>query len=278
MSIVRTAAPRAADAVPEATREGDVRFSEGLSAVDIVGSILLFGLFIGGWVVLSANVSPLIFPHPLRVVEELVRYTANGELWKHFQVTLLEIMAGFALGAAFGFGVGALLAHSRHARNILTPYLVTTQAVPKFALAPIFVLWFGFGVVPKIIITALIAFFPLLENTVVGLQACDPEAIKLFRSLRASHWQVLLKLRLPSALPYVFAGLRVAMVFSIVGAIVAEYVGANVGLGALIIVAQGTLNTSLMFGVFVITTVLGLLLYRVVLVAEWIVFRRQRTG
>jgi NitT/TauT family transport system permease protein len=148
------------------------------------------------------------------------------------------------------------------------PYLITSQAVPKFALAPIFVLWFGFGIVPKIIITVLIAFFPLLENTIVGLNSYDRDALKLFRSLKASRWQIFMKLSFPSALPFIFAGLRVAMVFSIVGAIVAEYVGANVGLGAMIIVTQGTLDTPLMFGIFVVTTVLGLILYQLVVWAE----------
>jgi NitT/TauT family transport system permease protein len=252
---------------------------ERMSIGDAIGSVVLFVGLLGGWVLLSANVSPLVFPHPWRVAEDLVRYAASGELWKHFWVTFVEVILGFILGGVLGFGCGALLAHSRRARNILTPYLVTTQAVPKFALAPIFVLWFGFGILPKVIITALIAFFPLLENTVTGLQACEPDSLKLFRSLRASRWQVFVKLRFWVALPYVFAGLRVAMVFSIVGAIVAEYVGANNGLGALIIVAQGTMNTSLMFGVFIVTTLLGLLLYRLVALTEALVFnRRWRRG
>lgn len=247
-----------------------------MSLGDVLGSLALFVALLGGWILLSANVSPLVFPHPLRVVQEITRYAATGELWKHFWVTFVEVILGFVLGGVLGFGCGALLAHSRRARNILTPYLVTTQAVPKFALAPIFVLWFGFGIVPKVIITALIAFFPLLENTVAGLQSCEPDSLKLFRSLRASPWQVFVKLRFWVALPYVFAGLRVAMVFSIVGAIVAEYVGSNSGLGALIIVAQGTMNTSLMFGVFIVTTLLGLLLYRLVVMAEALVLTRRR--
>jgi NitT/TauT family transport system permease protein len=247
--------------------------ADGLSRIDVIGSIILFILFIGGWILLARNVSEVVFPHPWVVIESLYQNILNGELWKHFKVTFVEVLLGFSLGALLGIGCGSLLAHSRRARNILMPYMITTQAVPKFALAPIFVVWFGFGILPKVIITALIAFFPLLENTIVGLSSHEPDALKLFKSLKASHWQIFLKLRFPSAMPYIFAGLRVAMVFSIVGAIVAEYVGANVGLGALIIVTQGTMDTPLMFAVFVVTTVLGLFLYQMVVFAEALVLR-----
>ena len=247
--------------------------TEGLTPIDVIGSIILFIFFIGGWIILSQNVSEIVFPHPWRVAEALYANLINGELWKNFKVTFIEVLLGFAVGGVLGIGCGSLLAHSQRARNILMPYLVTTQAVPKFALAPIFVIWFGFGIVPKVIITALIAFFPLLENTIVGLNAYEQDALKLFKSLRASGWQIFIKLRFPSALPYIFAGLRVAMVFSIVGAIVAEYVGANVGLGAMIIVTQGTLDTPLMFGVFVVTTILGLVLYQMVVWVEAFVLR-----
>src|SRR5262245_50081863 len=110
---------------------------------DVLGSIVLFVLFLGAWSLLSNNVSALVFPHPASVARELIANLVNGELWKHFKVTLIEVLLGFALGGVLGFGAGALLAHSSRAHRILMPYLVTTQAVPKFALAPIFVIWFG---------------------------------------------------------------------------------------------------------------------------------------
>jgi NitT/TauT family transport system permease protein len=145
---------------------------------------------------------------------------------------------------------------------VLNPYIIASQAMPKLALAPIFVMWFGFGILPKVIIAALIAFFPLFENTITGLNEVDPDKVELFRSLNATPWQVFAKLRLPNAVPFLFAGLRVAVVLSVVGAIVGEYVGANRGLGALIIASQGTMDTPLMFAVFVVLTVLGYALYR----------------
>ena len=137
------------------------------------------------------------------------------------------------------------------------PYVIITQALPKFALAPILVIWFGFGMGPKIIIAALIAFFPLLENTYLGLTSTPKEHLELFRALRASRLVTLLKLRVPHAVPAIFSGFRVALMLSLVGAVVAEYVGANKGLGALIIVSQGTLDTELMFVAFVLLTTLG---------------------
>jgi NitT/TauT family transport system permease protein len=157
-----------------------------------------------------------------------------------------------------------VVAVSPKVRRVLHPYLIASQTMPKLALAPIFVMWFGFGILPKVLITALIAFFPLFENTVVGLNEVDSDAVELFRALRASPWQTLCWLRLPNAVPYIAAGLRVAMVLSIVGAVVAEYVGANRGLGALIISAQGVMDTPLMFAVFVVLIVLGVGLYHVV--------------
>jgi NitT/TauT family transport system permease protein len=254
----------------------NVPSAEGLEFIDVIGSVVLFVISLGLWILISNNVSEVVLPGPGRVLASLYGSVINGELWKNFEITFVEIVLGFLLGGVLGVGCGALLGQSRRAYNILMPYLVTTQAIPKFALAPIFVLWFGFGIGPKVVITALIAFFPLLENTIVGLAAYEHDALKMFRSLKATRWQIFIKLRLPSALPYIFAGLRVAMVFSIVGAIVAEYVGSNVGLGAMIIVAQGTMDTPLMFGVFIVTTILGLFLYQVVIWAEALCLRKHR--
>ena len=184
-----------------------------------------------------------------------------------------EILAGFVLGSVLGLGFGTLISESVIARKVIMPYIIVTQALPKFALAPMLVIWFGFGMAPKVIIAALIAFFPLVENTYMGLTTTPSSQLELFRALRASRITTLLKLRVPHAIPAIFSGLRVALMLSLVGAVVAEYVGANQGLGALIIVSQGTLDTELMFVSFVVLTVLGLsldwlygLVYKAVLV------------
>lgn len=220
-----------------------------------------------GWQLLSTVVSPIVFPSPGLVLAELVSIAQNGQLVGNLLVTLWEILLGFALGSILGMGLGALLARSPLAQRIANPYLIASQAMPKLALAPMLVLWFGFGITSKVVIAALIAFFPLLENTVVGLREIPRDELRLFESLSATETQTFVKLRVPNALPYIFTGLRVAMLFATVGAVIGEYVGANVGLGALIIVAYGTLNTPLMFAVMIVLTIVGIVLYKAV---EWV--------
>ena len=230
-------------------------------------------LFILIWHLIAAGTTPLILPGPKDVFMRLFSYFVSGRVWPHLFMTTQEILAGFVLGSILGLGFGTLISESVIARKVIMPYIIVTQALPKFALAPMLVIWFGFGMAPKVIIAALIAFFPLVENTYMGLTTTPSSQLELFRALRASRITTLLKLRVPHAIPAIFSGLRVALMLSLVGAVVAEYVGANQGLGALIIVSQGTLDTELMFVSFVILTVLGLsldwlygLVYKAVLV------------
>ena len=226
------------------------------------------------WWAWARTNSPLILPTPDAVVSRLVDYVSAGRAWPHVYITVQEIVAGFALGSFMGIGLGTLAAEFNIARRVVMPYVIITQALPKFALAPILVIWFGFGITPKIIIAALIAFFPLLENTFLGLTTTPALDLELFRALRASRRVTLLKLRVPHAIPAVFSGLRVALLLSLVGAVVAEYVGANKGLGALIIVSQGMLDTELMFVAFVLLTLLGLTLDKLHGLAYGLVLRR----
>ena len=215
-------------------------------------------LFILIWHLIAAGTTPLILPGPKDVFMRLFSYFVSGRVWPHLFMTTQEILAGFVLGGVLGLGFGTLISESVIARKVIMPYIIVTQALPKFALAPMLVIWFGFGMAPKVIIAALIAFFPLVENTYMGLTTTPGSQLELFRALRASRITTLLKLRVPHAIPAIFSGFRVALMLSLVGAVVAEYVGANQGLGALIIVSQGTLDTELMFVAFVVLTVLGL--------------------
>ena len=230
-------------------------------------------LFILIWHLIAAGTTPLILPGPKDVFMRLFSYFVSGRVWPHLFMTTQEILAGFVLGSVLGLGFGTLISESVIARKVIMPYIIVTQALPKFALAPMLVIWFGFGMAPKVIIAALIAFFPLVENTYMGLTTTPGSQLELFRALRASRITTLLKLRVPHAIPAIFSGFRVALMLSLVGAVVAEYVGATQGLGALIIVSQGTLDTELMFVSFVVLTVLGLsldwlygLVYKAVLV------------
>ena len=247
-----------------------------LSSQKLLGQFLVLVtpfLFLLIWHLIAARTTPLILPSPYDVFMRLVSYFINGRVWPHLFMTTQEILAGFVLGSVLGIGFGTLVSESDIARKVIMPYIIVTQALPKFALAPMLVIWFGFGMAPKVIIAALIAFFPLVENTYMGLTTTPQPQLELFRALRASRITTLLKLRIPHAVPAIFSGFRVALMLSLVGAVVAEYVGANQGLGALIIVSQGTLDTELMFVAFVILTVLGLcldwlygLVYKIVLV------------
>ena len=251
-------------------------FITNFSSQKLLGQFLVLVtpfLFLLIWHLIAAGTTPLILPNPYDVFMRLVSYFINGRIWPHLLMTTQEILAGFVLGSVLGLGFGTLVSESDIARKVIMPYIIVTQALPKFALAPMLVIWFGFGMAPKVIIAALFAFFPLVENTFMGPTTTPQPQLELFRALRASRITTLLKLRIPHAVPAIFSGFRVALMLSLVGAVVAEYVGANQGLGALIIVSQGTLDTELMFVAFVILTVLGLcldwlygLVYKIVLV------------
>lgn len=251
--------------------ERSLRNEIWISRILVVGSAAIL-IFI--WHAWASNNSPLVSPTPGAVLDRLIEYVGEGRANQHVRITLQEIALGFLLGGVIGIGFGTLAAESSIARRVIMPYVIITQALPKFALAPILVIWFGFGQEPKIIIAALIAFFPLLENTYLGLTSTPSEMLELFRAMRASRWTMLRKARVPHAIPAIFSGLRVALMLALVGAVVAEYVGANKGLGAQIIVAQGTLDTELMYVAFVLLTLLGLALDRLHGIVYRLVMRR----
>ncbi|PIT73644.1 ABC transporter permease [Limnohabitans sp. B9-3] len=218
-------------------------------------------------VVRVGHTSALVLPAPSVVALSLWQGLDSGYLWPHILHTLTEVVLGLLLGASMGFVGGVLLGESARLRGILMPYVVISQVVPKLALAPLFIVWFGFGMLPTVVMTALICFFPLLENTATCMQQVDANKLELFRMLRASPWQTLWRLKLPAGLPSIMAGLRVAVVLAWVGAVVGEFIGASRGLGALIIAAQGSMDTPLMFAVLTVITVLGLMFYKI---CEWL--------
>ncbi len=237
-------------------------------------TVAIFGAIIAIWdlYVRLLGLSALVLPSPYQVWLSLVENTLSGRLIDHMWVTLSEVLLGFLLGSVVGVALGTLTAQSPLMRTIIGPYILASQAMPKLALAPIIVIWLGFGIAPKVVITALICFFPLLENTIIGLTSTDPHQVELFQVLTASRWQTFIKLRVPNALPVIFAGLRVAITLAVVGAVVGEYVGANRGLGALVIAAQGSFDTPLMFAIFVYLTVVGIVLYKLMELFEQTAF------
>ncbi len=210
-----------------------------------------------------------ILPGPGVVLARFVRAWVDGPLPQHTWTTLVEVVLGFAAGAALGLAAGALLARSRRASLVLSPYLVAAQSTPILALAPLLVLWFGNGLLGKVVICALIVFFPVAVSTMVGLRGVDRRLIELGRSLRASRRQLLTSIELPAALPQILGGMRVGVTLAVVGAIISEWAGANGGLGWLINVARGsTFDTPLMFATLLTIALLGVALYGLMTLVE----------
>jgi NitT/TauT family transport system permease protein len=230
-------------------------------------TILLFCSSIIVWelIVRVFEVPTFIFPAPSKVAMALWRGFASGLYQKHLSHTLLETVLGFLLGSALGFFLGTAVALNRHVEYFFYPYIVMFQSLPKVALAPLIVVWFGLGLKSQVINAGLVAFFPLLVNTMVGLKSADEDRLNLMRSLAATESQIFWMLRLPNALPFVMAGLDVAMIFALIGAIVAEFVGARAGLGMLIQSMNFNMDVSGQFSVLLILSVVGLLLNRCIL-------------
>lgn len=240
------------------------RWTERLLALAILGLLLIAWSGYISW----RDLSPLVLPGPLATGQTLLKLLRTPFGWAHIGTTLIETLGGFLLGSLLGIGLGTLAFQSPAAQRILRPYLIASQAMPKLALAPLLIIWLGYGLTPKIVIAALICFFPLFENTLTGLQSVDRGQIELFQALRATRYQTFRHLLFPAALPLIFTGLRVAAVLGLVGAVVGEFVGANRGLGALIISAQGTLDTPTVLAAFLLLTFMGMALYGAVALAE----------
>lgn len=240
-----------------------------------VGTVLPIGLaavlFVAAWkvTVIVGNYPVFILPAPETVAERLIRAWSDGTMSPHVGATLSEIGWGFPVGAGLALIVGYLLARSALAERLLSPYLVAAQATPILALAPLLVLWLGTGFAPKVVICALIVFFPIAVATMVGIRAVDDRLLELARSLRATRWQVFRHLELPAALPQILGGMRVGVTLAVVGAIVAEWAGADKGLGVLINLARGALfDTPLMFATLATIAAIGVLLYLAVVLVE----------
>jgi len=231
-------------------------------------------LVVGIWELLvrTLGIADYILPAPSRVVVKLV--AARRTLAGHALVTLQEALGGFVLGAGAGTTCAVLMARSRVIERMLYPLVISSQTFPKEALAPVFVVWFGFGLLPKVIIAGLISFFPVVVNTARGLLAVDPLILDLMRALSASQRQIFLKVRLPNAVPYLFAALKMCITLSVIGAVVGEFVGASAGLGHLIRLANSELATDLMFAALVVLGGMGTVLFLIVDGLEKALLRR----
>ncbi len=232
---------------------------------------IAFVVFVVVWkaVVVVGGLPTFILPPPETVAARFASAWLDGTVWPHFVTTIVEILLGFVVGVAVALVVGYGLARSALFERLASPYLVAAQAIPILVLAPLLVLWFGSGLASKVIICALIVFFPVAIATMVGIRSVDARLLELGRSLRATDRQVLTTLEIPAALPSIFGGLRVGATLAVVGAVVGEWAGAKEGLAVLINLARGSLfDIPLMFAALLTIALVGVVLYLVVVTAE----------
>lgn len=230
---------------------------------------LSLALFVGLWELLVrlSGYPAFILPSPGQVLARAIGLAADGTLWRHASVTLTEVLTGLALGLGVGSVLGYALAKSRTAERLLAPYIVASQAIPVVALAPLLVIWFGPGLLTKVLVAALIVFFPVLINVMVGVRSVEPDLRDLMRSLEATRWQTFAKLEVPAALPVLLGGLKIGATLSVIGAVVGEFLGTSEGLGYLINEGRGLYDTPRMFvGLFGLVA-LALILYGI---AAWL--------
>jgi NitT/TauT family transport system permease protein len=227
-------------------------------------------LLVASWEVLvhALEVPDYLLPPPSAIAVSLFYGLKSGLFIHHFFVTAFQTLCGFFVAAFSGIAIGALVAQFRVIEKTLYPLLVALQTMPKIAIAPLIIVWAGYGIQSKVMIAALIAFFPVLVNTIVGLKTCDQGKLDLMRSLRATRWEIFRMVKLPNALPFIFAGLNVAIVFAILGAIVGEFVGSKAGLGNLILESNFQFNIAQMFAILVILGAFGVSMNLIVRVIQ----------
>jgi NitT/TauT family transport system permease protein len=227
----------------------------------VVGAVVLWYA-----IVIVFHVPKYILPLPGAVYQRIVEDWTF--LMYHSGITLYETLGGFALSVILGIPIAIALVASRTLDRALMPWLILSQTFPKVALAPLIVVWFGLGLMPKLLITFLVAFFPIVISTVVGLRSAEREMLELAESMRATRLQMFWHFRIPLALPNIFAGLKVSVAFAVVGAVIAEWVGASAGLGYLLMRANANLDTTLLFAVLAALMVIGVVLYYAVEILE----------
>ncbi len=241
---------------------------EFLKKVGFITLSLVVGLILWQAFTAYSDIPSFIFPTPLDVWEKFLSVFLDGSLLFHTLVTLREVLIGLTLGLSAATLTGYFLAKSRTVERVLSPYIVASQSIPIVAIAPLLVIWLGPGIFSKILTSALIVFFPVLVNTIVGIRSVPGELYELMKSLQANHWQRIIKLEIPAALPVFLGGLRIGATLAVIGAVVGEFVGADKGLGFLVNVGRGLYDTSLVFVAVFTLVILALVLYGSVVFLE----------
>ena len=222
---------------------------------------LILMVIIWKLVIAVFDVSPFVLPQPEDVIGGMGDLIDSKGFWSDVRVTLTETLVGFVIALVLGIAGGTVLGRVVWLEQALRPVIVASQVVPKVALIPLFIIWFGFGITSKIIIVALLAFFPILLNVILGVRSVEAGQRDVMRSLNANRWQTFRRLEYPSTLPYVLAGMEVGIVFAVVGAVVGEYLGGDQGLGYRIVTSLNNLEAETLFAVILVLTFFGFLLY-----------------
>jgi NitT/TauT family transport system permease protein len=228
--------------------------------------LILLLLVLWDVVIRVFGIPPYLIPAPGKVVGQLVAEWPT--LLMQSSRTTLATLGGFALSVAIGIPMAMTIAYSRTVESFVYPLLVFSQSIPKVAIAPLFVVWFGFGLTPKVISAFLLGFFPIVVSTVMGFKSVEPDMFDLARSMGASRLQTFFKISLPQALPAVFSGMKVAITLAVVGAVVGEFVGSNSGIGYVLQIANGNFDLPLMFAALVVLSMIGVLLFMAIDVVE----------
>lgn len=226
----------------------------------LVIAVTLAGFAVWELAVRWMQVPQFILPSPWAIAGRVAEDFTSGLIFPHFLQTLLEVLVGFLLATLIGVGLGTAVALVGIVERVVYPFVLALQTVPKVAVAPLFIIWFGFGIEPKIVTAAVIAFFPILVNVIAGLKATDPRRLLLMRALKAGRWTTFCKVQLPGMLPYLFAGLEVGIIFAVIGAIVGEFIGASLGLGSLVIQRQASIDVAGVFSVLFYLSFMGVAL------------------
>ena len=232
-----------------------------------VSTPLLLVAVVAAWKLVIAifDVSPFVLPQPEQVLDGMGEVIQSKSFTTHLRVTLTETLLGFGIALVLGVAMGAILGRVLWLERAVRPLVVAAQVVPKVALVPLFIVWFGFGITSKVVIVAILAFFPIMLNTLLGVRSVEPGHRDVMRGLNAGRWATFWKLDYHSTMPYVFAGMEIGIVFAIIGAVVGEYLGGNQGLGYLIVLYLNALNAKQLFAVIVILTLIGFVLFLAVL-------------
>lgn len=226
--------------------------------------ILVVFFFVWDFAVRVSGMSELVLPRPGTVLSSLGEIVGKEDTWEHARITAIETVGGFLIALASGVAVGAVLGKVPWMERSLRPLIVASQVVPKVALIPLFVIWFGFGMTSKVIMAAMLAFFPIMLNVQLGVRSVESGQRDVMLALNASRWQTFKHLELKTTLPYVLAGMEVGIVFAVIGTIVGEYLGGSEGLGYLVVRTLNELDAPALFAVIILLSVLGLLLYFIV--------------